>query len=215
MITGLQIAKNGFWYDHGVELLSAVVTLVAFIFTFWNITRTNKKMNSDEIKKNEKTLKMIDLVTQKQRESLEKYLKHLKNSKEIEKKDCYTIVFEKYNFALSVNNELAVIICRTSNYLYQDNVDTSLNSYIDKLKEMLVNNHTNLNLGSLEIINNKLNDLDNTITQINTINMNLVHEMVFSESRKPLEEQTKIQEKYNEFKELDELIENACKQLCT
>src|SRR5699024_1197573 len=91
MIIGLQIAKHSFWYDHGVELLSALVTLVAFIFTFWNITNTNKKMYSDEIKKNDKTLKMIDLVTQKQRKNIGNFVIELEKLKEFEDREDYEI----------------------------------------------------------------------------------------------------------------------------
>ncbi|MFZ7907323.1 hypothetical protein ACO1C8_11985 [Staphylococcus hominis] len=30
MIIGSQVAKHSFWYDHGVELFGAIVTLLAF-----------------------------------------------------------------------------------------------------------------------------------------------------------------------------------------
>lgn len=57
MIIGSQVAEHSFLYDHGVELFGAIVTLLAFLLTFANIKRTDKRLEKDEKKKEYKNFK--------------------------------------------------------------------------------------------------------------------------------------------------------------
>lgn len=213
-----QNSNNGFWYDHGIELVSAIVTLLAFLFTFYNINRTNKKQDIEEQKKNEKTLKMFDLVTQKQSNRIEKCLNSFEESQKVEERENiqehpYLITFSINNLTIATENKSAVILTRKINYLYNEDVEKDLKNYIEKLEEMLTNNHTNLNLYSLERVTNKLNDLNEVINQINQLKIHFVPDLVFRDLINPIEDQKKIQEKLSEVEQIKGIMKKASMKL--
>ncbi|GGB90320.1 hypothetical protein [Staphylococcus nepalensis] len=213
MVIGLQIAKHSFWYDHGVELLSALVTLAAFIFTFWNITNTNKKMYSDEIKKNDKTLKMIDLVTQKQRKNIGNFVIELEKLKEFEDRENYEIL-SPFSLTINSKNKHAFILGERAEYFYYNDIEKELNDYLETMKEILNNNHVNLNLRSLEKITDKINNLNNAINQSMRItDIGDVYSIILADSKLPIESQSKIEEMYEAYDVFIELLRETSKKL--
>lgn len=52
-------------YYHGAELLGSIITGLAFVFTFIKLYIDTKKEAKNEEDKNEKTLIMLDLISEK------------------------------------------------------------------------------------------------------------------------------------------------------
>ncbi|MCD8860191.1 hypothetical protein [Staphylococcus gallinarum] len=142
---------NNFWYDHGVELGGAIVTLLAFLLTFFNIRRTDKKLKEDERKRNDKqeledkkindkTLKMIDLVTKKERDSIKQCAMVLTSKKDIVTKEKYNITsYSKFyrNTTIETQNKLAFILFKRAVYSYDYKIENELNNYMLDLKNSL------------------------------------------------------------------------------
>ncbi|MCG2360584.1 hypothetical protein K4Q22_00905 [Staphylococcus epidermidis] len=126
------------------------MTLVAFLFTFWNINRTNKPQELEEQKKNEKTLKMIDLVTQTERAEISKFIHNVDISLQTQpdKNKLYFIEFPEINY--ETTSKTAVIVNNSARYLEKNSIYMKLEYYKFNIKELLLKQHTNLNLNTLE-----------------------------------------------------------------
>ncbi len=172
-----------FLYEHGVESLAAIVTLFAFIVTFRSILNNNKKDKENEIKRNHKTLQMIDLITVNYREELKEITKKIND---IEKSlgtpiyigdiPKYTINFEKSKSPW--NNEKyetplykSYVIFSKFNYLTSETIQYRINSYDSEIKNLVSNHHLNLNNDSIDKISTKLTQLKNLKTEINELDI--------------------------------------------
>lgn len=206
----LQNSNNGFWYDHGVELGAAIVTLIAFLFTFWNINHTNKKQEIEEQKKNEKTLKMIDLVTDLQVRNINGFTEDFNEILEKTPDDNghYYVYIEKIfsGFATKIQESLIVHDC--CKYIIKNKLSEQLILYSNNIKEMLVNQHTNLNLNSLEKVTTKLEDIEIVIKDIEELTS---YENI---SNLILEEKKEIIEKeFVKYKKINKDIEKISAKL--
>ncbi|MEX6361545.1 hypothetical protein [Staphylococcus saprophyticus] len=57
--------EHNYLYEHGAELLGSIITGLAFTFTFVKLYIDTKKEANTEKVKNEKTVIMLDLISEK------------------------------------------------------------------------------------------------------------------------------------------------------
>lgn len=74
----LQASQNSFWYDQGVSVVSATVTLLAFIATFGILIYNSKKEKRESEYRSKKTLHILDFIFENNNEELEEFLKHMR-----------------------------------------------------------------------------------------------------------------------------------------
>ncbi|MCT6558713.1 MULTISPECIES: hypothetical protein [Staphylococcus] len=74
--------EHNYLYEHGAELLGSIITGLAFIFTFVKLYIDTKKEANTEKVQNEKTLIMLDLISEKYIGKIE-FLENFKLIKEI------------------------------------------------------------------------------------------------------------------------------------
>lgn len=178
---GELLNRYNFLYDHGVELIAAIVTFLAFSLTFYNIWYTNKKDKDNEIQRNYKTLQMIDLITVNYREELKKVLMEI-NDIEITLNTTdylggipkYNIIFEKgkspwNNVFYYTSLYKSYIILSKFNYLKSETMQRHINRYDSEIKNLVSNHHLNLNNDSIDKITSKLTQLKNLTTKINEL----------------------------------------------
>ncbi len=163
MIIGSQVAEHSFWYNHGVELFGAIVTLLAFLLTFTNIKRTDKRLEKDEKKRNIKTLKMIDLSTHKERMSIQQWALMFKMENDVITQKKYNILFSNYKVNFETENKKAFIIGEIANKYKISDLEVELTHYLEIIKDNLNNNHVNLSLQSLKRITEKISYLNEAI----------------------------------------------------
>ena len=163
MIIGSQVAEHSFWYNHGVELFGAIVTLLAFLLTFTNIKRTDKRLEKDEKKRNIKTLKMIDLSTHKERMSIQQWALMFKMENDVITQKKYNILFSNYNVNFETENKKAFIIGEIANKYKISDLEVELTHYLEIIKDNLNNYHVNLSLQSLKRITEKISYLNEAI----------------------------------------------------
>lgn len=166
---GELLNRYNFLYDHGVELFAAIVTFLAFSLTFISIWHNNKKDKDNEIKRNYKTLQMIDLITNNHRQNINDMLKVIDKfeglvsvplnadgiamHKIIFKEDISPIKgFSTFETPFYVSNMLFT----KYNYLKGDIVLEIIESYDVEIKNLVSNHHLNLNTDSIDKITKKL-----------------------------------------------------------
>lgn len=196
-----QGTDNSFWYNHGVELMAAIVTLIAFLFTFWNITNTNKKQNIEEQKRNEKTLKMIDLFTQSQREETEKFNCYYSKSLETKPNKDGRFYLNLQLLDFETNSRTAFIVNDCCKYIEEQNLYNILINYENNIKELLLKQHTNLNLNTLEKVTSKLEDIGFTLILIDKLKS---HQFISSEIIRENEEF--LIKELEKYKQLNKII---------
>ncbi|MCJ1780370.1 hypothetical protein [Mammaliicoccus sciuri] len=208
-----------FLYDHGVELIAAIVTFLAFCLTFISILLKIKKDKDNEKKRNHKTLQMIDLITVNYREELKEIIKKIND---IEKSlgtpsyigdiPMYNINFEKGKSPW--NNEKhetplykSYVIFSKFNYLTSETIRNHINSYDSEIKNLVSNHHLNLNNDSIDKISTKLTQLKNLKTEIYELDIKsfIVYESSYQD------EIYKVNEKYTV--EYDQKLEVVSKQI--
>lgn len=224
MVIGSQIAENSFWYDHGVELGAAIVTFLAFVLSFINIRRTDKRLEDDERKraekeeresqeKNEKTLKLIDLATYNERMVIQQWSCFFKKENDVTAREKYHILVSTHINEETENKQAFIVGEIANKYKFAD-LENELINFLEIIKENLNNNHINLNLQSLDRINNKISDLNEAINKskqfkdigkiINTIMADLVM---------PPGSHSEIEKQYKAYKNFSELLKKVSKSL--
>lgn len=175
--------RYNFLYDHGVELIAAIVTFLAFCLTFISILLNNKKDKDNEKKRNLKTLQMIDLITVNYREELKEITKKINDIDKSLGTPSYIGDIPKYiiNFEKGKspwNNEKyetplykSYVIFSKFNYLTSETIRNRINSYDSEIKNLVSNHHLNLNNDSIEKISTKLTQLKNLKTEINELDI--------------------------------------------
>ncbi|MEB8101606.1 hypothetical protein [Staphylococcus xylosus] len=209
----LKTSESNFWYEHGVELGAAIVTLVAFLFTFWNINRTNKRQELEEQKKNNKTLKMIDLVTQEQSAKLKEINKKINKKIESEPKldtngNYFLTVEEPYTKEIETQIKESVNLNDIAKYVNKDELSSILINYQKEVTDIMVSQHTNLNLEALDKVTTKLENIENTLKKIDEIKSYIY---VCNAIRKM--ERKNIQVEFQKYNDLNKLIENSSRKL--
>lgn len=209
----LKTSESNFWYEHGVELGAAIVTLVAFLFTFWNINRTNKRQELEEQKKNNKTLKMIDLVSQEQSAKLKEINKKINKKIESEPKldtngNYFLTVEEPYTKEIETQIKESVNLNDIAKYVNKDELSSILINYQKEVTDIMVSQHTNLNLEALDKVTTKLENIENTLKKIDEIKSYIY---VCNAIRKM--ERKNIQVEFQKYNDLNKLIENSSRKL--
>lgn len=219
MVIGSQIIENSFWYDHGVELGGAIVTLLAFLLTFFNIRRTDKKLKEDERKRNDKqeledkkvndkTLKMIDLVTKKERDNIKQCAMVLVSKKDVITRGKYNITsYSKFymNTTIETQNKLAFILFKRAVYSSDYKIENELENYLETIKECINKNHVNLN--SLEKINDKITKINEGINRSKSLtNLSEIYSTILGERKLPVESQNETEKLYDGFEKFIKLL---------
>ncbi|WP_239775168.1 hypothetical protein [Mammaliicoccus sp. N-M50] len=181
----LSTQQHGYIYEHGAELFGAIITALAFIYTFRRIYKENEKENETENEKNQKTLIMIDLISGKHIDNIEHIKNQLNDVKvgttlqiglngvkpayqidlnDIDshnimhtKKVYYTRSFDKYHILESFKR------------IKENNTTQIIKEYKDEITKILSNQHLNLNLNSLDKINNKINNLSELLQKLKAL----------------------------------------------
>lgn len=214
MIIGSQVAKHSFWYDHGVELFGAIVTLLAFLLTFTNIKRTDKRLEKDEKKRNIKTLKMIDLSTHKERMSIQQWALMFKMENDVITQEKYNILFSNYNINFETENKKAFIIGEIANKYKISDLEVELTHYLEIIKDNLNNNHVNLSLQSLERITEKISYLNEAINYSKWFSdTEEICNIIIADTKLPIESQSEIEKIYKEYKKFNNLLTDSSKGL--
>ncbi|WP_223115250.1 hypothetical protein [Mammaliicoccus sciuri] len=177
-----------FLYEHGVESLAAIVTLFAFIVTFRSILNNNKKDKENEIKRNHKTLQMIDLITEHYRKKFEIIINkiddfdnNIGNAELLNDVPMYEIKFDSGHYPNGIIDRYetpmfkSYITFSKYNYLKSKLVISCIENYDFEIKKLVSNHYLNLNNDSLDKITNKLITLKNLKFDINDFNLNSLY----------------------------------------
>ncbi|MGX5791812.1 hypothetical protein ACWKSJ_12375 [Staphylococcus equorum] len=177
--------EHNYLYEHGAELLGSIITGLAFIFTFVKLYIDTNKEKRNEKEKNEKTLMMLDLISEKyinKIDFIEKNLLDVKQSYAIkmginDESLTYQINLEE----IESSNQMHVketfhtysfdtyCILESFKLIKENCITEQISKYKDELTKILSNQHINLQLNSLEKINNKLNILSELLGSLEEI----------------------------------------------
>lgn len=169
-------------YEHGAELLGSIITTLAFIFTFTKILIDNNKDKKTEEIRNQKTLKMLDLISEKHIENIKNIREKLENAKTgihimtgtNDNKPTYQIDLENVDSTNSMHRKKVYntyssdiyTVLNSFKIIKENNTEKILEEYKDELTTVLSNQHINLNLDSLNKINNKINTLTSSLDKV-------------------------------------------------
>lgn len=78
----LQVSSNHFWYDHGVAVVSAAVTFLAFLLTFITLIINSRKEKEEAEDKSQKTLSVLDFIFEKNNDEVKSFLDQIKYIRE-------------------------------------------------------------------------------------------------------------------------------------
>lgn len=166
-------ANNGFWYDHGIELIAAIATFAAAgvaMLTSWYTVSKDRKNKEDD---NNKTLYMLDLLTVKNRSVLYQTLNKIQDAdyKKPKKEDIKYI--KEYFVKITENqyptlkNDLVKLFWKQlefdSKFLIEE-----IDSYKSTLENIIKEQYSNLYFESIKKVEDKIVDLE---TLLNTIEM--------------------------------------------
>lgn len=77
-----EISGSNFWYDHGVSLISAIVTFLAFVLTFGTLIYNSRKEKREAEDRSKKTLSVLDFIFDNKNGEVREILKEMKYIKE-------------------------------------------------------------------------------------------------------------------------------------
>ena|SRR5699024_9576325 len=231
--------QNNFLYDHGINLATSTITLLAFLVTFGNIIYNIHKQSKEYESRNKKTLGLIDLMLESEISTAKKHLKQIKDirtndwihklhthplisetdfildTKDPTKIDFYIVPMNHIELPtlgktnVETKNKNIFIIALTYVYIYDNEITNFLKNYKESLKAYVKNQHLNLNSKSLDKITTRINNLNEIIEIINSINIeNIVYLSGFDTTR-----EQKIDLKFNEeeIQDIEAQIKNLKK----
>lgn len=218
MVNGIIHILFFFWswlYEHGIELVSAIVTTIAFLFTFANVIWTNYKFKLEEQNKNIKTLNMIDLLTKEERKNMESYANSLTHTvQQAGDMDEYLIVLPFTYKVLKSKNKKAKVIEKRIECIIEKDVKKELENYVNVLKENINNNHVNLNLQSLEKVTDKISWLNEAIDlSENLSNTERIYQDISAENEFSPDLQTITNRLYYSYDRLIEVLKKSSRSL--
>lgn len=213
----MYIIKYFLWSEHSVEVLSAlstlltaIITLIAFLFTFYNFVYTNKKLEKEEIKKNEKTSEMIELLTKKTQNNIVYIAKKLDAIQHYYKEmneDTYEVIMPFTGKMITSNNKEAFIVAESVKIVIDEDVENELQIYLEILETNLRNNHVNLNSKSLEKITNKIINLNEAIDLCKRMsNTENIYNIIGSEAQLTVESQVDTKRLYDSYDHLKKVL---------
>lgn len=209
----LQNVIKDILYYLNADSISAIIALIALIVTLSNIIWTNIKQKREEQKRNNKTLKMIDLATKEKTEELKELNKEIskkiKNEHKPDDKGLYDLHIDNQAMEFSTKIKILVNLNDVAKYVKDSELHLTLSNYQEKIKSLLINQHTNLNFKTLEKITTKLEDIENAIKKLYEFKTyTYVCNVIIRD-----EEEDKAQKEFKKYEELNELIEKLSKEL--
>lgn len=209
----LQNVIKDILYYLNADSISAIIALIALIVTLSNIIWTNIKQKREEQKRNNKTLKMIDLATKEKTEELKELNKEIskkiKNEHKPDDKGLYDLHINNQALELSTKVKIMVNLNDVAKYVKDNELHLTLSNYQETIKSLLINQHTNLNFETLKKITTRLEDIENTVNKLYEFkSYTYVSNVIIRQ-----EEEDKAQKELKKYEELKELIEKLSKEL--
>lgn len=76
-----EISGSNFWYDHGVSLISAIVTFLAFVLTFGTLIYNSRKEKREAEDRSKKTLSVLDFIFESNNKELNNIIEQIEQIK--------------------------------------------------------------------------------------------------------------------------------------
>lgn len=208
----LQNVIKDILYYLNADSISAIIALIALIVTLSNIIWTNIKQKREEQKRNNKTLKMIDLATKEKTEELKELNKEIskkiKNEHKPDDKGLYYLHINNQALEFSTKVKIMVNLNDVVKYVKDNELHLTLSNYQETIKSLLINQHTNLNFETLKKITTRLEDIENTVNKLYELKTyTYVYNVIIRV------EEDNAQEELKKYGELNELIEKLSKEL--
>lgn len=208
----LQNVIKDILYYLNADSISAIIALIALIVTLSNIIWTNIKQKREEQKRNNKTLKMIDLATKEKTEELKELNKEIskkiKNEHKPDDKGLYYLHINNQALEFSTKVKIMVNLNDVAKYVKDNELHLTLSNYQETIKSLLINQHTNLNFETLKKITTRLEDIENTVNKLYELKTyTYVYNVIIRV------EEDNAQEELKKYGELNELIEKLSKEL--
>lgn len=208
----LQNVIKDILYYLNADSISAIIALIALIVTLSNIIWTNIKQKREEQKRNNKTLKMIDLATKEKTEELKELNKEIskkiKNEHKPDDKGLYYLHINNQALEFSTKVKIMVNLNDVVKYVKDNELHLTLSNYQETIKSLLINQHTNLNFETLKKITTRLEDIENTVNKLYELKTyTYVYNVIIRG------EEDNAQEELKKYGELNELIEKLSKEL--
>lgn len=208
----LQNVIKDILYYLNADSISAIIALIALIVTLSNIIWTNIKQKREEQKRNNKTLKMIDLATKEKTEELKELNKEIskkiKNEHKPDDKGLYNLHINNQALEFSTKVKIMVNLNDVAKYVKDNELHLTLSNYQETIKSLLINQHTNLNFETLKKITTRLEDIENTVNKLYELKTyTYVYNVIIRG------EEDNAQEELKKYGELNELIEKLSKEL--
>lgn len=208
----LQNVIKDILYYLNADSISAIIALIALIVTLSNIIWTNIKQKREEQKRNNKTLKMIDLATKEKTEELKELNKEIskkiKNEHKPDDKGLYNLHINNQALEFSTKVKIMVNLNDVAKYVKDNELHLTLSNYQETIKSLLINQHTNLNFETLKKITTRLEDIENTVNKLYEFkSYTYVSNVIIRQ------EEDKAQKELKKYEELKELIEKLSKEL--
>lgn len=208
----LQNVIKDILYYLNADSISAIIALIALIVTLSNIIWTNIKQKREEQKRNNKTLKMIDLATKEKTEELKELNKEIskkiKNEHKPDDKGLYYLHINNQALEFSTKVKIMVNLNDVAKYVKDNELHLTLSNYQETIKSLLINQHTNLNFETLKKITTRLEDIENTVNKLYELKTyTYVYNVIIRG------EEDNAQEELKKYGELNELIEKLSKEL--
>lgn len=204
-------------YGQMFQGISAVITAIGVCISLMSFMYTNIRIKSEETERNEKTVKLFDSLTKKERNNMSYYLGKL-NRIETDytnyNLDTYEVTLQANNKVIKTNNKNAFIIDKSMEVIFENNIENELNNYLNTFKKNLESNHVNLNSDSLGKITSKITDLNDAIELCKELtDINNVYSTVLSEVQLPIENQMNTNSLYNSYSKLKEKLKKLSNTL--
>ena len=211
----LTAVNNGYWYDHGTELLAAIATFLAVIValgtTWYTVSKDRKNKKEDD----EKTMYMIDSMTL----SYRRFFYMLQDSLK-EASSRVTAVYTN-NFFEQLPEDDFPTIKEDLNALYQKNTIYSSDKFVkytqiyhNVLNESLKTQYPRLNFESIKIIEERIEDIKklNRITE----KIGAAGATYLIGQQGPLDKDgaNEVVEILELFNDLEETLEKSSKSIC-
>lgn len=126
----------------------------------------------------------------------------------------YNILFSNYNINFETENKKAFVIGEIANKYKFSDLEVELTHYLEIIKDNLNNNHVNLNLQSLERVNEKISYLNEAINYSKWFgDTEVICNIIIADTELPIEAQSEIEKTYKEYKNFNNLLEASSKDL--
>lgn len=212
---------NGFWYDHGIEIIVGILTLLGLGLALWNSAYAVSKDRKNKEDDNNKTLYILDLLTVNNRSVLYRALNRIQNAEHKKSKKegiPYYPYIEGYFNELSedqyptIKNDLVRLFWKQLEFSPNSLVD-EIDSYKNTLENTINEQYSNLYFESIKKIEYKIGELESLLSSIEMIrSIKLTSVTAYGN---PIDETRadKVPSILNYFKKLESDLSKASKSL--